>query len=394
MRHLRRLLPLLLALLTTVAVATTLESEPRFCPVCGDPVLVQQPVSTNSAGGQDRDLLQRAHGAQLFMEVTATCGSCGFSGWPADFDPQRRSKRERKRQDSGEPGGLTAEQAQAIRDGALERPQALAEVPYRAEAPFGDLPSWARLDMLAQTVALRGGAPERVADLHLQAAWAVRMGYHPVHLREGEPDSSQRDWLFGKLSEFTEQAAELGKHNPADVELWVAVRLLTGAERYSDDLRCLSGTYGASLLRSHGEHEALLAVLPSLEDCVASGSWEGKAQAIDDSVALERSYQRRARDGFALVLEQGELAAEDAALTTYLAGELSRRLGETDAARSYLDRAAAMQAPEGLDLWIRQQRCLLEQDDALLGLLLCHGDLPPPEATPSPEPAAVEKVAP
>jgi ribosomal protein S27AE len=379
--------------MTTVALATTLEREQRFCPVCGDPVAVQQPVSTNSAGGQDRDLLQRAHGAQVFMEVVATCGSCGFTGWPADFDEQRRSKRERKRQEGGEPGSLTAGQAQAIRDGALQRPAALAEVPYRAEAPYGDLPSWARLDMLAQTVALRGGEADRVADLKLQAAWAVRMGYHPVHLRQGDPDETQRDWLFAKLSEFTEQAAELGKTNPADIELWVAVRLLTGAERYSDDLRCLSGTYGASLLRSHGEHAALLEALPSLEDCVPSGSWEGKAQAVRDSVELERSYQRQARDAFVEVLDAGGLEADDAALTTYLVGELSRRVGEPEQARGYLDRAATMTAPEGLDLWIRQQRCLLDQEDAVLGLLLCHGDLPPPAAPAALEPSEAAEDA-
>ena len=82
-------------LLTTAALATTFSSAQRYCPVCGEIVEVQLPMSTNDVGGQDRDLLQRAGGAQIFMEVVASCGICGFTGWPADFSeekPRRRGK--------------------------------------------------------------------------------------------------------------------------------------------------------------------------------------------------------------------------------------------------------------------------------------------------------------
>lgn len=389
MTFLRRVLPLLLLLVASAALATTLTPEERYCPVCSAPVTVQLPMSTNDGGGQDRDLLRRAHGSQVFMEVVASCGSCGFTGWPADFDETKRRKR--RSSHSGEDGdlALTADQRQAILDGALVRPASLEGVPSEPDAPFANLPSWARLDLLAQTVALRGGDAERVADIQLQAAWAVRMGYHPVHLAGAGPTEAQREWLFGRLADYTDQAADLAMHNPADVEIWAGIRLLAAAENAPGELGCLSATYGASLMRSHGEHQALLASLPLLEGCFDAATWPGKAQAIRESVELEQHYQRMARDGFVAALEAGPMEAEDAALTTYLVGEIERRIGEPDAARAHFDAALAMGGPAGLELWVRQQRCLLDQEDPILGLLVCRAEEgeSQPGPTPTPEPA-------
>jgi hypothetical protein len=383
-----RTLPLLLLLVCSVALATTMSQEQRFCPVCGEPVAVSLPASTNDAGGQDRDLLQRARGAQVFMEVVSSCGLCGFTGWPADFDEDKTRKRDRcvGTAAEGDELALSAELCEAIQGGALERPAALAQVPHEPGEPYADMPAWARLDLLAQTVALRGGDAERVADIHLQAAWAVRMGYHPVHLSGLEPSEAQRDWLFGRLAEYTEQAGAFEMVNPADVEVWAGVRLVEGAERTPGDLGCLSASYGASLLRSHGEHEALLASLPRLETCFEPAEWPAKRAAIQESVELERGYQRAARDGFLQALEAGNVQGEKAAITRYLVAELARRVGEPEQARAQFDAALAMEAPEGLELWIRQQRCLLDQEDPVLGLLLCRARLPEPVG--SPEPAA------
>jgi len=382
-------LPLLLLLVCSAALATTLSSEPRFCPVCGDPIAVQVPMSTNDLGGQDRDLLRRARGAQVFMEVVATCGSCGFTGWPADFGEDKKAHK--RAPADGDELALTKAQRKDIQGGALLRPEALSEVPFRAEAPYGDLPSWGRLDMLAQTVALRGGDAERVADIHLQASWAVRMGYHPVHLQRSEPSDAQRDWLFGRLAEFTNQAEELSMSNPADVEVWAATRLLTGARDAPGDLRCMSASYGASLMRSHGEHDALLASLETLADCFPAAEWAGKDAAIRESVELERHYQRLARDGFVAALDQGLVEGEKAAITTYLVAELDRRLGAHDDARAHFDAALAMELPAGLEDWILEQRCLLDHDDPVLGLLLCRGQSQQPEA---PAPAPVDEEQP
>ncbi len=376
-------------LLTTAALATTFSSAQRYCPVCGEIVEVQLPMSTNDVGGQDRDLLQRAGGAQIFMEVVASCGICGFTGWPADFS-EEKPRRRGKDPGEGDELAITKELRKAIVEGnALQRPEALAGVPHEPEAPFAHMPSWARLDVLAQTVALRGGEPERIADINLQAAWAVRLGYHPVHLSGLEPNEPQREWLFGRLTDYTEQAQELELFNPADIELWVAVRLLATAAQAPGDLRCIASSYGASLLRSHGEHRALLASLPLLEPCVEATAWPGKVEAIRESVELERFYQRRARDGFVEVLEAGTLEPLQATLTTYLVGELERRLGESDAARGHFDAALAMSMPEGLDVWIREQRCLLDQVDPVLGLLKCRAErgVEPAPETPGEQPA-------
>jgi hypothetical protein len=398
MTFLRRVLPFLLLLVATAALATTLTPEARFCPVCGEPVTVQLPTSTNDGGGQDRDLLRRAHGSQVFMEVVSSCGSCGFSGWPADFDETKRRKRRGADSSQGDELALNGDQRQAILDGALVRPAALDGVPFEPDAPFANLPSWARLDLLAQTVALRGGDAERVADIQLQAAWAVRMGYHPVHLAGAGPTEAQREWLFGRLADYTDQAADLAMHNSADVEIWAGIRLLAAAENAPGELGCLSATYGASLMRSHGEHQALLASLPLLEDCFDAATWPGKAQAIRESVELEQHYQRLARDGFLTALEAGSMEPEDAALTTYLVGEIERRIGEFDAARGHFDAALAMGGPAGLELWVRQQRCLLDQDDAILGLLVCRAEessaAPAAEPPSQPEPASEPAPAP
>ncbi|MFH1466680.1 MAG: hypothetical protein ABIO70_20005 [Pseudomonadota bacterium] len=362
MRRLLVLLPCLLLLL-----ATSLTPAPRFCPLCGEPVTVQIPTGADDAGGQDRDLLRRARGAQPFMEVATTCPDCGFSGWPEDF-PEQKPRRRR-----GDAEVFSDALRQAFMAGtAVQLPASLKDLPRPPDAPWANLPAFARLDLLAQTVRLRGGEPQRVADLWLQASWAVRMGWHPVHLDLPDPSAVQRAWLMARLDEYTAQAQAMDLHNVADLEVWAAVRLLVGTGDAGPDLHCLAVSTGAALLREHGEHPALLSALPLIQPCVAPEAWAPLQAAIQDSIALERGYERLARDGFAAVLQGGALQGEETALTTYLVGELSRRLGEDETARASFDTALALPDPEGLQVWIREQRCLTEEPDALLGLLRCH----------------------
>jgi len=344
-------------------------------------------MTTNSLGGQDRDLLERVSGAQVFMEVVATCASCGFSGWPGDFHTEKR-RRAQARAESGP--DLSRELISAIEEGALERPAALAEVPHEPGGEFANLPAWARLDLAAQAVRLRGGSSERVADLHLQAAWAVRMGYHPVHLPGGISTPEQQEWLWERSSRLVEEAHELGMSNPADVELWIGARMLASAEKLPRRLGCLAAFHGASALRSHGEHEALLQSLPALEACMPASDWAEKQISIRASVELERSYQRLARDGYLAALQDGSVTAERAGVTTYLVGELERRIGEPDSAHRRYDSALALADSTGLGTWILQQRCLLFNDDAIEGLLSCYLPRPGPAEA---QPPAVEEPA-
>jgi hypothetical protein len=367
----RRVPALLLSAL--LLLGTTFSSAPRFCPLCAAPVTVQIPLSTNDFGGQDRDLLRRAAGAQVFMEVTATCGHCGFTGWPDDF-PEAKPRRHR----APEGEGLTEALREAFAaENAVKLPDTLASLPRRPEAPWADLPAWARLDLLAQTVALRGGDPEKVADLWLQASWAVRLGWFPVHHEAVAPTVAQHDWLMARIEEYTAQAQSLGLTDRADLEVWDAVRLLVATADAGSTLHCLAASTGVSLLREHGEHPALLSALPLLQPCTAPEAWTPRKTAIEASVALERGYQRQARDGYLEVL--GGLTGDEAAVATYLVGEISRRLGEPEVAQAHFDAATAMSPPEGLGVWIREQRCLLDEPDPLLAFLRCRGAAMEPE---------------
>ena len=322
------------------------------------------PASTNSFGGQDRDLLQRASGAQVFMEVATTCAKCGFSGWPADFWQKKRRRR------NSEDIELDEQVSQAILEGALKKPAALQDVPHEPGKPFAHLPAWARLDLAAQTVRLRGGDEERVADLLLQASWAVRLGYHPVHF-PGPETQQHKEWLQSLLERLAEQAHAQGLVNPAQAEIRIGAHLLSSAPRLAENLGCLAAGHGATVMRSHGEHEALLQAMVLLEFCVDKGEWPAKEQAIRDSVALERDYQRQAAEGFAKALADGTVAEDRAAISTYALGELERRLGERQKAIAHFDQALTMGGPEGLETWIREQRCLAENENPVHALLAC-----------------------
>jgi hypothetical protein len=361
MRRLLVLLPCLFALL-----ATTFTPAGRYCPLCATPVTVQLLQGADGAGGQDRDLLRRASGAQPFMEVATTCPRCGFSGWPEDF-PEQKPRRPRRGEDV-----FDAPLRQAFAIGtAVRLPDSLQDLPRPPGTPWANLPAFARLDLVAQTVRLRGGEPQRVADLWLQASWAVRMGWHPVHLDLPDPGPAQQAWLLSRLEEYTAQGQSLAIQNVADLEVLAAVRLLVGTGDAGPELHCLAVATGAALLREHGEHPALRSALPLIEPCVAPEAWAPLRAAVEDSITLEQGYERLARDGFAAVLAAGTLSGEDAALTTYLVGELSRRLGETEAATAYFDAASTLPEPEGLEVWIREQRCRANEPDPLLGLLRC-----------------------
>ena len=320
-------LALAAALLASQARATDSDALDGTCPVCGTPVTVYRLRSTNSFGGQDRDLFTQAYGDQGFIVVTASCPKCLYTARSEDFLPAE------KRRAQAPPGA-----AKAVSDGvkrAILEEHAL-QVPEGGRVD-GKLVDWAKLDLAAQTATLREESDEELGWRSLEVAWAVRSG---ATFGAKVPDRYPPDVVA--LREKRESQDR--KANPALVDLEAAKLLLGRLSKTPAAEKPLIAALAASLLRGHGEHGALLSALPRILACFPKAQAAAVEKDLRGSIALEQKYQRAAMERFekALAGTAPLSKPESRAMLTYLVGETARRLGEEDKARSWLGKVAAV----------------------------------------------------
>lgn len=166
---------LMLCLWLPPARATTAHPEKVNCPSCKTPFTVAVMMSSNNAGGMDRDFLEHAGGSQPVILSIACCPNCHY--------------------------------ANSV-DALLEKPKVPEGIKkflhspefhfpaYDKGYPARQVPAWAAYDARAQIVTRTGKAkPIELTNLYIKAAWCVRLKENPFSQARESLDESARKTL-------------------------------------------------------------------------------------------------------------------------------------------------------------------------------------------------------
>ncbi len=284
---------LLLLLICGVAFAQApgqqrVEMKPLLLddPVDGHTFEWSIPVSTNGLGGFDSDGATYARGPQPRTTHVATSPTSLYS---APIDAFSRS--------------LTDDQKASLL-------VMLTEVGENVD-DARQLSPTERFELAAATAEHLGDPPFDIGEMYLGAAWTVRdtvVGFLPNV--QGASDA------WAKLQETIPLAREVQEPRGRTIALF--------------DLARLSHRGGLPL-----ERDAFLATLDTFPDAGVGGP-EKRAEFLR-RVARENELLKKARQWFHRGLESRSGTPQDRAYYRFLVGDLARRLGEWDEARTQLE---------------------------------------------------------
>ncbi len=310
-------------------------SVPVVCPVCDHAFEATRLDTSDTRGGMDRDLFQRALIAQPVYYLIATCPRCYYSDYVDDFHGSAKV-------DAGLKKSILVERSL--------RPVTAITPKMRQE----EIPATTRYALAAAVFRLRRGSAESQGWLLLRWAWVVR--------EEGSylPPTGK---LMRAMREIEPRlpAARRGM-NQADRELQGVNLLMADWQEGSFDaeLEPYVRLVIALILRRHGENGAAHDLLVALKGEFES-PLNGAIEKMSASMEEERRILSAAREQFERALAQKEVKAENRAAGLYLLGEISRRVGDDAAARSWFDRALAEKTLDAsLAAWAREQRAMTE----------------------------------
>jgi hypothetical protein len=131
------------------------------------------------------------------------------------------------------------------------------------------------------------------------------------------------------------------------------------AKSSEGEVRMIAAIAAVGTLRSYGENPEAQKTLPVLKTVMPGRQYSQYEQCINDSIAREQGFQFKAVLLFERVIPTKEDSTQKAALA-YLCGELHRRLGNWDKAKSYYELCLAVEGhPSWLEEWVKEQRELL-----------------------------------
>lgn len=319
-------------LVVAIAWGTTAHEQDVKCPVCSTTFQVAVMMSTNTAGGSDRDFCRHAGGTDPVILAIAACPKCHYANY-ADALTEKK------------PPKVSPELKKAILAGQLRVPAHEPRRPdFDAHAP-GDIPAWVAYDLRAQICRLKPKPdPEELLMLYLNAAWSLRSEDNPFH---GMVDEAAAKVLEGL---FKDQLPPKPDENPADLRLKLARQFLARLEGLAPAQQPPVAAWIGYTLREHGENLELLKALPSLQKFLPSDRLE---ERVKKTVEREQNYQKLALKELAR-----QPKAENQANLLYLKGELHRRLGQNSEARGAYQQASQKSPPDWLKVWIREQTAL------------------------------------
>lgn len=308
------------------------------CPVCGQHFTAITCPQSNRVGGVDRDIFARALGPQPEFYRIATCPKCGYSGYPADFDPEIVFP----------PG---------FREKVLEEPGLALPAGFGPDSDPRELDAADRYALAITCYRWRGRSDEALAWLHLRASWVARE----------EGSVLPRDERLARVFKYIERWRPVlaPGDNQADGELRTATRIAEALEtgQFNRYQRPYVELVLALILRRHGENRLAGAMLESLADYeeFPPPLQDGIAR-MQESIEIERRCQARAAECFERALLANQIAAPNRSPACYLLGELYRRLGrERDALRWYDQALADTTLPPRLRAWAGEQREILKR---------------------------------
>lgn len=331
-------LALLLVVLGHHALAGTGTTDSVDCPVCQTSTKVTLLMSSNNAGGSDRDFMTRCGGAYPLIVLPVTCPKCYYTAY-SEEQFRESPPLELKAALLNSPPVVKLPEYEPI------VPNSPLRFPFSEGLDSGEFtPSWVRYDLMSQQADYFERPPFERHRIEHMAAWSVRLEENPF-----------QEYLADLTSEDLQNALQAlprkEYNNPADREIETA-RTLLALESPSRQQAVLA----AFLLRTHGELAELEIALPRLEALIGEPSLTETAR---NSIALERRYLERALAYTdALIVTPPE--ETDPSIIHYLKGELLRRLGRSAEALSSFQLAAQGTPPQWLQERISQQQSLVE----------------------------------
>ncbi len=318
----------ILVLATSVASATTGDWVDVTCPVCENKFQGYELHSTNTFGGQDRDLCGHAAGDQPFLLACWTCPQCAYTGHEEDFDPEGPSKELIARLKVKNP--LVA--AQKI-DPKAKRIDAIpawirwdldsqVDVLKKASA---ETRAWGRL-RTAQTQRFQLARPKTLAD-PLHALWSAYFKRLPKELRRKSYD---RTIAIAKALENDADNAKLPLTAPERVHRWLAA-----ARRFLSRGESPAAARVIGKLRSANKELA-----PHVSTLV---------EDVETRIARERVYIAHAVPLFESLTKEADRPVEEKVAIRYLVGELRRKLGQPKEALRWLEPLLEAGTPD----WLR-----------------------------------------
>ncbi len=317
--------------------ATTIALISLSCPVCNNRFDGYTLTSTNSFGGQDRDFLTRAVGEQPLVIVAQTCPKCFYSGYQRDFTAQ-------------------VQIPDTVKEQILKKKMLKPMTPIAEGAEPRETPAYVKYDLIAQTYQLRGQTDEVIAMQLLNASWATRVQSDlPETILGGDLMKKVRNWTSSqqKLEETARQ------ENPALYRIQKGKEYEKAARSLEGEPRMIAALAAVATLRQYGEYTETRSALSVLRTVMPGEQYSRLERLTDDSIAREQGFQSRALALFEKVIPTKQDAEEKASLV-YLCGELHRRLGNWDKARSCYGQCLAIEGrPDWLEPLAKEQRGLL-----------------------------------
>ena len=216
----------------------------------------------------------------------------------------------------------------------------------------------ARYDLIAQIAVLKGSKKSELADIYMHSAWAVRLESSDSIRGLYSPPPDEWEWFnsYRKSLKLPDARARLKRIEEALV-------LLSMISTFPNKYRLTAAILSISELRSRGENGSILSTMPSIKSIFPRKKWGELDKQIRSSIELEQKYQRLALASFeaALIDTREQIDAEKRAIYTYMTGEIARRLGDKERARTQYEAALKIKdAPAWLPDLVQNTRWLLD----------------------------------
>jgi hypothetical protein len=330
-------LALLLCFLLQTGWATTAFPEKVNCPVCQTGFSVARMMSTNNAGGVDRDFLQHAGGSQPLVLQIACCPKCHYSNYVDGFVEKNKV-----------PDPIKA----FVLSPDYKVPSFQLKGRGGDEEGFSqrNVPAWVAYDLRAQICRKKDKTtPLELANLYLKAAWATRFEENPFD----DACASVDEKTLESLSKVMPEPKESDKQDRSQLRIDMARQLIGQLGTLAPPQDRAAAVWAAYTLRRHGENDLIAANWPLLK--AHWGEGPDLSQTIATSADLEKHYLALALESLQQHL-QG--SPEPKVHLVYLCGELQRRLGHPAEAVPLFEKALQLKPGEDLKNWIQAQQAL------------------------------------
>lgn len=321
-----------IALLIFLALAPARRDEEKLvdvvCPVDGHKFKAVLITTTNNWGGTDSDFCRHAFNTRPLALRCWTCPSCKYSGQPADFGVELKRVKDKDDEVVVKPVTLAADVKEILKKD-LKPAQAVGKT-----AKQRDIPGWVKYDLMAQGLTLMGKKHLDVGNAYLRAAWDHRQaGLTYLENFEEFEDLWRKYKLDVKPIDLFNQKI----FNRMEYELAKAKTVKDDVDKgaYKGVNLLLARFIAATLYRKHGENAEALALVDAMgEDLKGNSVVEAAVKKMKQTIEDERAFQAKARAEFGLSAEKDELKPEEKGDVYYMVGEIARRLGDKEKART------------------------------------------------------------